>query len=139
MSASHIVQTHYTEGMSFETVVNDHSIQLDMDEAGGGNDTGPRPKPLILSALGGCTGIDVVSILNKMHVLYNNFTIEVNGTLSDEHPKVYTHIHIKYLISVNAGDQEKMIKAVNLSLDKYCGVSAMLKKVCPVTSEIIYR
>lgn len=139
MQTSHVVQTHYTDGMSFESVINNHSIILDIDEAGGGSDKGPTPKPLILSALGGCTGIDVVSILNKMHVPYSNFTIIVNGTLSDEHPKVYTHIHIKYVISLNSADQEKMIKAVNLSLDKYCGVSAMLKKVCPVTSEIIYR
>ena len=138
MGAIHEVHTHWQSGTAFDTVVNGHSIRLDDSTESGGQNSGPRPKALMLSALAGCSGFDVVSILNKMRVEYSDFDIDVTAELSEEHPKVYTRIHMIYFIRLQPEEQPKMEKAVHLSHDKYCGVSAMLKMVCPVTWEIQY-
>lgn len=122
--------------MEFDTQINNHHITLDTVPNGGGEDHGPSPKPLILSALAGCTGMDVVGILNKMRVTYSDFKIDVEADLTDEHPRVYSEIRVNYTIRI--AEKEKMEKAVKLSKDQYCGVSAMLQKVCPVKFEITY-
>ena len=82
--------------MAFEADVNGHKIMLDSSEAGGGENRGPRPKPLMLAALAGCTGMDVVSLLKKMRVEVEVFNVVVEGDLSVEHPKQYTQMHIIY-------------------------------------------
>jgi len=136
MATLHKTSTQYVGKMEFDTVINGHHITLDTAAAGGGEDKGASPKPLLLSSLAGCTGMDVVSLLNKMHVVYSDFNIEVEADLGDEHPKMYTEIRLTYFIKTE--DKDKMEKAVNLSKDKYCGVSAMLSKVCPIVSNIVY-
>lgn len=139
MSSIHQVRTNLTEGMSFDSVIDDtHHIIMDAHTVNGGQNKGPAPKPLLLSSLAGCTGMDVVSLLNKMHVSFSDFSIDVKAVLGEEHPKMYEQIHIIYRIKILDTDRDKMQKAVHLSQDKYCGVSAMLKKVCPVTWEIQY-
>jgi putative redox protein len=122
--------------MEFETEINGHHLILDTTETNGGENKGPSPKPLILSSLAGCTGIDVVSLLNKMHVSYSDFNITVEADLGDEHPKMYTEIRLTYFIKTD--ERDKMEKAVQLSLEKYCGVSAMLRKVCPIIHKIVF-
>ena len=134
--STHEVKTVWAGGMAFDSQIGDHSIRIDNSVKGGGNNTGPLPKPLLLSALSGCTGIDVISILEKMRVTYTDLAIEVSGTLSEEVPKVYTHIHVTYKIKVAPEDQDKMVKAVDLSLNKYCGVTVMLSKACPIDHSI---
>jgi putative redox protein len=136
MGTVHHTKTQHMGKMEFDSVINDHHITIDTVEAGGGENHGANPKPLMLSALAGCTGMDVVSLLNKMRAEYSDFSIDVDADLSDEHPRMYTEIRVKYYIKIN--DREKMEKAVRLSKDQYCGVSAMLKKVCPVEFEINY-
>jgi len=89
---------------------------------------GPGPKSLLLSGIAGCSGIDVLDILDKMRVTYSDFSIDVEAEQTDEHPKVYKDITITYHIRTDADNEEKVRKAIELSLDKYCGVSAMLKK-----------
>lgn len=133
------VKTIWKQNMAFEAIVNNHELLMDGDEAIGGNDSGMRPKPLMLAALAGCTGIDVVSILNKMRVSFSDFTIDVNAEMSEELPKVYTSFHIIYSIKVAETDHEKVEKAVTLSDERYCGVSAMYKSFAAVTHEIIYN
>src|SRR5210317_1703967 len=128
----------HTGGMSFDTIIDDHNITIDADGAFGGQGKGPRPKPLILQALTGCTGMDVVSLLNKMRVEYSDFEIKVDGELTDEHPKYYHKIHLTYQFKGKDIDNSKVEKAVNLSQDKYCGVSFMLKKAAEITWEIKY-
>lgn len=123
--------------MAFNANVNGHSIMLDADEAAGGMDKGARPKALLLAGLAGCTGIDVVSILNKMKVELADLIISVEANLTEEHPKVYNQIKIIYHFKGNDLSLEKLNKAVNLSLEKYCGVTAMLAKSAVVTHEII--
>jgi len=131
------VDITWTEGMSFDAMVNDHKIVLDAVEAVGGKDRGPRPKPLMLVALGGCTGMDVVSMLKKMRVDYDGLKIEVEGDLTDEHPKVYHTITINYIFKGNDLPMEKIEKAVNLSQERYCGVTAMLAKAAKIEHKII--
>lgn len=114
--------------MSFEMELGGHTFVVDADEQVGGKDAGPRPKPLILSSLAGCTGMDVVSILKKMKVPLDRFHVEVSGELTDQHPKVYKWIQLDYKFWGTDLDERKIEKAVNLSQDRYCGVSEMLRR-----------
>ena len=136
MPSIHQTSTRFVGKMEFETEINGHHLILDTTETNGGENKGPIPKPLILSSLAGCTGIDVVSLLNKMHVSYSDFNITVEADLGDEHPKMYTEIRLTYFIKTD--ERDKMEKAVQLSLEKYCGVSAMLRKVCPIIHKIVF-
>ena len=89
---------------------------------------GPGPKSLLLSGLAGCSGIDIIEILKKQRVAFSDFSIDVETTQTNEHPKVFKDIFVLYSIRTDPGNEEKVKKAIELSLDKYCGVSAMLKK-----------
>jgi len=127
----------WTSGMSFKSEQDGHEIILDASKEFGGADNGARPKTLLLTALGGCTAMDVVSILNKMRVDFTGLKIQVSAELTEEHPKVFKSIHVKYVFSGNGLPMDKLEKAVSLSQEKYCGVSAMLIKACPITHEIV--
>ena len=131
------VEVKWTKDMVFEARVNNHIILLDADETAGGHDHGPRPKPLTLVALGGCTGMDVVSILRKMKVELDYFNVQVEGELSEEHPKVCHTITIIYIFRGKNLDMDKLEKAVNLSQERYCGVSAMLGKTATLKYKIV--
>jgi putative redox protein len=98
----------------------------------GDKKTGNGPKSLLLSGIAGCSGIDVVDILNKMKVEFSDLVIDAEAELTDEHPKVFTVINITYKIKTGKENEDKVRKAIDLSLEKYCGVSAMLKKNSPV-------
>jgi putative redox protein len=132
----HSISAENTGGMAFEVEQDGHSFWVDADDAVGGTNKGPRPKALLLSGLAGCTGMDVASILGKMKVEYRSLRIEVDANLTDEHPRVYDRIHLKYILSGDNLDVAKIEKAVTLSQDKYCGVSAMLRKAAEITYEI---
>jgi putative redox protein len=141
MSTLHRTDTVFKSGMAFDTNINGHTIRLDTTPAGGGLNSGPSPKPLLLSALAGCTGMDIVSLLNKMHVPFDELSIETQAVLSDDHPRVYISCSLLYKIKFanpNPTYREKMEKAVQLSKEKYCGVNAMLNKAFPVSFEILY-
>ncbi|HOT01378.1 MAG TPA: OsmC family protein, partial [Acidobacteriota bacterium] len=99
----------------------------------------PRPKGLLLTGLAGCTGMDVVSLLTKMRVSFTRFSVEVSGDLTTDHPKIFSRIHIRYILAGPNIARDKVEKAVNLSQEKYCGVAAMLQKACPITHEIIIQ
>jgi putative redox protein len=94
----------------------------------GSTENGHGPKALLLSALSGCSGIDVVDVLTKMRVEFSDFTIETEADQTEEHPKVFKDIHIIYKIKTAPENEDKIRKAIDLSLEKYCGVAAMLKK-----------
>lgn len=130
------VSMNWKGNMSFEGEVNGHKLMLDADSAAGGEDKGPRPKPLMLLALAGCTGMDVVSILKKMRVDLDDFNVKVSADLTKEHPMVYSTMHIIYEFKGKNLDPEKINKAVNLSQERYCGVSAMYKEFLKLTHEI---
>lgn len=131
------IDVKWNDGMSFETEVNGHSIILDAEENVGGLNRGPRPKPLLLVALGGCTGMDVISILGKMRIRPEYFNVSVEANSTDEHPRYYNSYHIKYHFRGKDLPYKKLEKAVLLSQDKYCGVSYMLGLAGKITHEII--
>lgn len=124
-------------GMAFDVALDGHSFTVDAKPEMGGADLGPRPKGLLLSALGGCTGMDVVSILAKMRVPLEGFRVEVEAPLTDEHPRVYSAVHLRYVFRGRDLPMDKLERAVQLSQERYCGVSAMLAKAAPVTHEIL--
>ncbi len=132
------VSATYNSGMAFTHTINQHEFITDTSAADGGTESGPGPKRLMLSSLAGCTGIDVVSILNKMRVAFSQFSIEVEGELTETEPKIYDKVTVIYHIKLAEDQQEKMEKAVNLSAEKYCGVMAMFKMFATVQTKIIY-
>ena len=130
------IDCSWKDGMTFEAEVNGFKLTLDAVENVGGRDLGPRPKPLTLVSLGGCTAMDVISILKKMRVEPDYFNVSVEGELTDEHPKYYHKIHTIYEFRGDDLPMQKLEKAINLSQDRYCGVTAMLIKVAQMTHEI---
>lgn len=134
--------TKWIGDMAFEWDVEGYKFVVDADPKSGGQNKGPRPKPFMLSALGGCTAMDVISILRKMKVVddIDDFKVNVSGELTETHPKHFISMHVVYEFTPKEGkvlDIEKIKKAVSLSEESYCGVSAVYKKSMPVTSEIV--
>ena len=127
----------WTSGMAFEAELEGHRLSIDVPGAGGGPGKGPRPKGLLLAGLGGCTGMDVVSILEKMRVPFEGLEIEVSADQSEDHPRVFTAIRIRYRFKGRDLPMDKLERAIQLSQEKYCGVSAMLGKTAAITTEIL--
>ncbi|MFM7894374.1 MAG: OsmC family protein, partial [Flavobacterium sp.] len=105
----------------------------------GGEGKGLRPKALMLSALAGCTGLDVASLMEKMKLEVTDFKIETSGELTEEHPKTYHKVKVDYHFYGNNLDEKKLEKAVNLSVEKYCGVMEMFRQFAKVEIEIFYH
>lgn len=120
------IQVKWAGNMAFEANVDGYAIMMDAKEDHGGMNRGPRPKPLMMVALAGCTSMDVVSILNKMKVELEYFNIVVEGELTEEHPKRYTSMHLIYEFKGKELPPDKLKRAIELSQEKYCGVSATL-------------
>jgi putative redox protein len=133
---NHTSQVTWQDGMAFDVEVDGHRLTVDAEEEFGGKDRGPRPKPLLLSALGGCTAMDVVSMLKKMRVPFDSFSVMVDGVLAEEHPKVYRSIRLTYTFTGEALDRSKIERAVELSQTRYCGVTAMVQFTTDITHEI---
>jgi putative redox protein len=126
-----------TGDLSFEIDQFGHKYTVDTTKEHGGNDSGPSPKALLLGGLLGCSGMDVASILKKMHVEYDELSMSAEADQTEEHPKVYKNISVEYLIRGRDDlDIEKIKRAVELSMTKYCGVSAMLRKNSPINYKI---
>lgn len=121
---------------TFESVIDGHKLSIDTSVDMGGNDEGPRPKVLMLLSLAGCSGLDIASLFHKMRVVPERLEIEVSGELSDTIPAVFTSFHIAYRVWGNENDRNKMIKAIRLSEEKYCGVAVMYRKIGAVTYDI---
>ena len=136
MTEKETVSTKWLEDMSFESKIDGHKIIIDAKPEVGGKDRGPRPKPMMLAALGGCTAMDVISILNKMRVDFKSLNVIVEGELTEVHPKRFTKMHVIYEVEGENLPLDKIQKAVNLSEEKYCGVSAVYKEVLEITSDI---
>jgi len=137
--ASHKVTSSWIEDLVFDSQINESTIRV-QGSASAGNRQGPGPKALMLSSLTGCTGIDVVSLMDKMRVKYDGFEVVAEAELTDEHPKNYKAIHLTYRVKGDKAEQkaDKIKKSIDLSLDRYCGVAFMLRKHCPITYEIVY-
>ena len=134
---AHKTTLTWTEDLAFDVELDGHHFMVDADKEFGGKNRGPKPKGLLLSALAGCTGMDVASLLTKMKMPFDSFSLEVEGEVGQEYPKSYTDIVIRYIFRGNELDRAKIEKSVKLSLDKYCGVHAMLTKSANLRHEIV--
>ncbi|MBW6478350.1 MAG: OsmC family protein [Bacteroidales bacterium] len=130
------ISVDWIDGLAFETDIDGHKITIDGPEESGGKNRGTRPKPLMLLALAGCTGMDVVSILKKMKVDVKGLNIRVEGDMEEELPKTFLSMHVVFTFKGDDLPVDKLERAVELSREKYCGVSLMLKKIIPITYEI---
>ena len=128
----HVVVQHI-KGLSFAGKADsNHWVVMDGPVDQGGSDAAVRPKELLLVALGGCTGIDVASILKKKRVALDNFEMIITADEATGYPQVFTSIHLEYVFygkDIRAADVER---AIELSKTKYCSVSAMLEKAVPI-------
>ena len=124
--------TTWKKDLEFESRQEHNAISLD-----GHRKHGFGPKGLLLSGLAGCSGVDVVEILEKMRIQMESFEMDTEAIVAEDHPRVFKKIHIIYKIKTDPVNEDKVRKAIDLSLDKYCGVSAMLKKNSPITYKLI--
>ena len=115
------------------------SIMMDASKDFGGTDSGMAPKAMVLSSLAGCSGLDVVSVLNKMRVKIDDFKMVVEGELTDEHPKYYHKVSVDYHFYGKNLNENKIKSAVDLSVDKYCGVMEMFRQFAEVKTQIHYH
>ncbi|MBC3845839.1 OsmC family protein [Winogradskyella echinorum] len=134
------ITTHWKGNMVFES---DNprwpSIMMDASKEFGGTGSGMAPKAMMLSSLAGCSGLDVISTLDKMKVEIDDFKIEVSGELTDEHPKYYHSVVVDYHFYGSDLNKKKCERAVNLSVDKYCGVMEMFRRFAKVETNIHYH
>jgi putative redox protein len=129
----HEARVRWAGGMQFiGKAGTNHLVPMDTGPEFGGDSSATKPIELLLIGLGGCTGMDVVSLLRKMRVDFTAIEMNIAADKSEEHPGVYTRIDVEYVITGSAVDEEKVKRALELSQEKYCSVSAMLRKSCPV-------
>jgi putative redox protein len=133
------VDLKWAGNMAFKTILDGHEITVDSSVDNNGQDLGPRPKALMLVALAGCTGMDVVSILKKMRIELTDFNVKVVSNLTEDHPKHFDKMKIVYEFGGMDLEYEKLKKAVDLSMERYCGVAAVYKKALPLDYEIIIK
>jgi putative redox protein len=111
-------------------------VAVDTNVAHGGSGEGVSPMEMLLIGLGGCTGMDVISILEKKRQEVTGFEVRVHGDRAEEHPKIFTHIVVEYVVSGHQLDPEAVKRAVELSETKYCSVMGMLRKAAEVETKI---
>jgi putative redox protein len=137
--AKHQIDTQWMGKMQFNALIDGHTIVMDAPEKSGGEENGPIPKPFVLAALSGCTGMDIIALLRKSNQSIGDLSMKVTGELSRQAPIQYVSIHIQYIFKADPAVKVAVLNAVNDSQEKYCGVSSMLKKALPVTWEIIFN
>jgi putative redox protein len=136
MSEVHEVSATWRGGMHFEGSPGDEiTVQLDAAEEFGGQGKGTRPQKLMLVSLAGCTGMDVISILRKKQQTVTGFEVRVRAERADEHPRVYTHIWLTYVVKGKNVDPAAVKRAIELSITKYCPVANLIQKVVPIETE----
>ncbi|MEN8703363.1 MAG: OsmC family protein [Polaribacter sp.] len=132
-----IVTTKWTQKSQFNSDnPSGHHLTMFDKSQDNGDVVGFAPKALMLSSLAGCSGLDVVSLLEKMRAEVAQFHIEVTAELTDEHPKFYNKVKVDYHFTDAELQPDKIQKAVNLSVTKYCGVMEMFRKFADVETEI---
>lgn len=136
---SHKITTNWKGNMLFDSDnPSGHHVLMDTDVEGKARE-GLSPKALMLSSLVGCTGLDVVSILDKMKIDNYDLKMEVEGLLTDEHPKYYHTVILDYHFTGKDLNQEKINRAVQLSIDKYCGVMEMFRRFAEVKTNVHFH
>lgn len=124
-------------GISFQSTLRDHKIIMDSRKEVGGQNLGPTPKELLLAGICGCSGMDVVSLLKKYKINFTHCDISAETETRNTHPAIFGPIKLFYKIEIQGEfDSALVLKAVELSMTKYCGVSAMVNPVSPISYEV---
>jgi putative redox protein len=124
----------FVENMQFvSTADSGHAVIMDAPPAVGGRNTGAKPSELLLMGFGGCSGMDVMSILRKKKQDVTNFVMNVDGKIAAEHPRYFTDIHIEYVISGRNLSEDAVKRSVELSLEKFCTVGTTIAKAANIT------
>lgn len=135
--ATNIVDVEWKEGLVFEAHQQERSFPIVSSTGEDPTNAGISPKQMLLTALAGCTGMDVASLLPKMRVPFTSLRVRVTGELTEDHPKMYRTMHVVYEIGAPESFRNQVEMAVDKSVSKYCGVSAMLEKASTITHEIV--
>jgi putative redox protein len=131
-----VIRSGDLTGMDFRArAPSGHERILDTDPGSGGHGRGIQPKEMLLVALAGCTGMDVIAILRKKRQVVTDYRVRVVATQRPDHPQVYTQIVVQHIVSGPTLDPAAVARAVELSVAKYCSVHAMLSAACPITHE----
>ncbi len=134
------VQWMGPEQMSFVAEADSgHALVMDGSVEIGGRNLGPRPMELLLMGLGGCSSIDVVMILQKSRQDIRDCVVEISARRADQDPKVFTEIHLHFVVSGKALDPKRVAHAIDLSTEKYCSASIMLGKTAVITHDYEIR
>lgn len=133
------IEVNWKGQMLFESVAPEGSVLIDAAEEVGGQGKGLRPKAMMLSALAGCTAMDIASLLKKMRAEVKDFKISAEANLTDEHPKYYDKVKVIYDFYGGDFKKDKIEKAIQLSVDRYCGVMEMFRQFSEVSTEINYH
>lgn len=124
------------EGVSFVgQTESGHAVVMDGPPDSGGKNLGPRPMEMLLLGLGGCSAFDVVHILRKSRLDVRDCVAEIDATRAETDPKVFTKIHVHFIVTGKALDTKRVEQAVKLSAEKYCSASIMLGKVAEITHD----
>lgn len=134
------ISTHWKGGLTFESNnPSGKTVTMDTSIEGQEKRFGLSPKAMMLSSLAGCSALDVISILNKMNVTLDNFKIDVSGELTEEHPKYYHTVVVDYHFYGSDLNKKKCERAVNLSIEKYCGVMEMFRQFAAIETNTFYH
>lgn len=137
---THNVTTTWRKKMQFEsTNPSGETFLINAAEEHGGEGAGLRPKAMMLSALAGCSGLDVASLIEKMKLEVADFKIETIANLTEEHPKVYDAVAVEYHFYGNNLNEAKLQRAVDLSVEKYCGVMEMFRQFAKIEIKVLFH
>ncbi len=140
MATTNHITTKWLGNMTFESNnPSGHTLKMDIAKEDGGDGNGFRPKALMLSSLAGCSGLDVASLIKKMKLEVEEFTIETIANLTDEHPKFYDKVVIEYHFTGKNLDEKKLQRAVDLSIEKYCGVMEMFRQFANLDIKTVFH
>ncbi|MFD2892028.1 OsmC family protein [Flavobacterium chuncheonense] len=138
--ATHNVTTTWKVKMQFEsTNPSGETFLINAAAEHGGEGTGLRPKAMMLSSLAGCSGLDVASLIEKMKLEVDDFKIETIANLTEEHPKVYDAVVLEYHFYGNNLNESKLQRAVDLSVEKYCGVMEMFRQFASIEIKLFFH
>ncbi len=140
MAATNHISTRWLGKMAFESNnPSGHSLKIDASPDDGGEGSGYRPKALMLSSLAGCSGLDVAMLIRKMKLEVDDFHIETIGHLTEEHPRIYNKVLVEYHFYGSSLHEAKLQRAVDLSLEKYCGVTEMFRGFAELEIKTVFH
>lgn len=134
-----IITTWHGKSQFVSTNPSGNELQIDTSVENGGDNQGLRPKALMLSALAGCSGLDIASVMRKMRLEVENFHIKTIGFLTEDIPQTYHKVQMEYHFEGNQLNTEKLHRAVQLSVEKYCGVLQMFRQFATIEIKIFFN